>query len=67
MIDLPASVQAILGEFWGAPVSPSRNWQIAAALRAATDQVVPVDRRSRRQCNIRATLLAIVDELERRE
>jgi hypothetical protein len=36
----------------------------AAALRAAADQVVPVDRGSRRQCNIRAKLLAIAAELE---
>ena len=35
----------------------------AAALCAAADQVVPVDRRSRRQCNIRAKFLAIAAEL----
>ena len=38
---LSAAAQAILHEFWGAPVSPARNVQIAAALRAAADQVVP--------------------------
>lgn len=36
---------------------------LAAALKAAVDQVVPVDRGSRRQCNIRAQFLAIVAEL----
>ena len=36
----------------------------AAVLAAAADQVVPVDRRSRRQCNIRAEFLAIAAELE---
>ena len=77
MIDLPATVQTILGEFWGAPVSPSRNWQIAAALRAAADQVVPAEplhggdqrwffeRDTRQAC--RKQLFAIADELERRE
>jgi hypothetical protein len=35
----------------------------AAALQAAADQVVPVDRGSRRQCNIRAKLRAIAAEL----
>ena len=38
--------------------------KLAAAFRAAADQVLPVDRRSRRQCNIRAEFLAIADELE---
>ena len=35
----------------------------AAALIAAADQVVPVDRGSRRQCNIRRELLALAAEL----
>jgi hypothetical protein len=39
--------------------------RVAAALQAAADQVVPVDRGSRRQCNIRAKFLAIAAELER--
>jgi hypothetical protein len=38
--------------------------KLAAAFRAAADQVLPVDRRSRRQCNIRAEFLAIAAELE---
>ena len=37
--------------------------QAAALLIAAADQVVPVDRGSRRQCNIRRQLLAIAAEL----
>jgi hypothetical protein len=37
---------------------------IAVALRAVADQVAPVDRGSRRQCNIRAELLAIATELK---
>jgi hypothetical protein len=32
---LSPAAQAILHEFWDAPVSPARNVQIAAALRAA--------------------------------
>ena len=34
-----------------------------AVLIAAADQVVPVDRGSRRQCNIRRKLLALAAEL----
>ena len=41
MVDLSPQAQAVLHEFWQAPVSPARNVQIAAALRAAADQVVP--------------------------
>jgi hypothetical protein len=41
MTDLSPAAQAILHEFWGAPVSPVRNVQIAAALRAAADQLTP--------------------------
>ena len=37
---------------------------LAAAFRAAADQVVPVDCGSRRQMNIRRDLLAIATELE---
>jgi hypothetical protein len=39
------------------------GYPLAAALIAAADQVVPVDRGSRRQCNIRRELLAIAAEL----
>jgi hypothetical protein len=41
MAELSPAAQAILHKFWDAPVSPARNVQIAAALRAAADQVVP--------------------------
>jgi len=37
---------------------------LGAALRAAADQVVPVDRGSRRQMNIRTQLLTLAAELE---
>jgi hypothetical protein len=43
---------------------PPTRLVAAAAIRAAVDQVVPVDRGTRRQCNIRAALIAIIDELE---
>ena len=74
MTDLSPAAQAILHEFWGAPVSPTRSVQIAAALRAAADQVVPdeplcggdqrwmFERDARQAC--RKKLLAIADELE---
>jgi len=72
MTDLSPAAQAILHEFWGAPVSPTRNVQIAAALRAAADQVVPSDTVEPRnylpmamECQrIRSELLAIAAELE---
>jgi hypothetical protein len=35
------AAQAVLHEFWNAPVSPARNVQMAAVLRALADQVVP--------------------------
>jgi hypothetical protein len=63
---LSPAAQAVLHSFWNAPVSPTRNCQIAAALLAVTKQstfadvavnktieVVPVD-----------ILLAIANELE---
>jgi hypothetical protein len=39
--ELSPDAQAILHGFWDAPVSPSRNVQIAAALCAAADRIVP--------------------------
>ena len=39
---------------------------IAAAIRALVDQTAPLDRRSRRQCNIHRAQLAIAAELEGR-
>jgi hypothetical protein len=58
MTDQPLSpaAQAVLHSFWDAPVSPARNCQIAAALRAVAEQVLPLS--ARRQ------LLAMADELE---
>jgi hypothetical protein len=43
------------------------NWQelcLAAAFREFAHEVVPVDRGSRRQCNIHRELLAIAAELK---
>ena len=37
MTDLSPAAQAVLHSFWDAPVSPARNCQIAAALRAAAN------------------------------
>jgi phage baseplate assembly protein W len=39
--ELSPAAQAVLHSFWDAPVSPARNCQIAAALRAAADQANP--------------------------
>jgi hypothetical protein len=58
---LSPAAQAILHKFWDAPVSPARNVQIAAALRAAADQVVPERIES---FGVRSRLLAIAAELE---
>jgi len=38
--NLSLASQAVLQEFWNAPVSPARNVQIAAAIRALADLVV---------------------------
>ena len=76
---LSPAAQAILHKFWDAPVSPARNVQIAAALRAAADQVAPHleepdwGAHNNGYCDIelytdhqrkRAQLLAIADELD---
>jgi hypothetical protein len=68
--NLPSAAQAVLHEFWNAPVSPARNVQIAAAIRALADQVVPeidlfisVAKWSARY-ETRRELLAIAAELE---
>jgi hypothetical protein len=55
------AVTHVYQEYGGDP--PARAIA-AAVLHAAVDQVVPVDSGSRRQCNIRTKLLAIVAELE---
>lgn len=36
---LSPAAQAVLHEFWQAPVSPARNVQIAAALRAVAEHL----------------------------
>jgi hypothetical protein len=41
MTELSPAARAVLHGFWDAPVSPVRNCQIAAALRAAADQTSP--------------------------
>ena len=53
--------QVVLNAYLGAP-GPCRFW-VAAALRAAADQVVPANG-SRKNNEIRAELLAIATELE---
>jgi len=53
--------QVVLNAYLGAP-GLCRFW-VAAALRAAADQVVPANG-SRKNNEIRAELLAIADELE---
>jgi hypothetical protein len=65
---LSPAAQAVLHGFWDAPVSPTRNVQIAAALRAAADQVVPKDVDPSGDWTdkdeVRHQLLAIAAELE---
>jgi hypothetical protein len=79
MTSLSPAARAVLHSFWDAPVSPARNCQIAAALQAAADQVVPHleepnwGAHNNGYCDIelytdhqrkRAQLLAIAAELE---
>jgi hypothetical protein len=67
---LSPAAQAVLHGFWDAPVSPTRNVQIAAALRAVVDQVVPEfaydddDIYGETIQDVRHKLLAIAAELE---
>ena len=69
MTNLSPKAQAVKdaawASFWSDEAMAPNDAQIiaAAVLAAAADQVVPVDRRSRRQSNIRAKFLAIADEL----
>jgi hypothetical protein len=51
------AAQAVLHEFWNAPVSPARNVQIAAALRALTRELKYIGITEK-------NILAIADELE---
>ena len=72
MTELSPAAKAVLHEFWQAPVSPARNVQIAAALRAAVKYTrkqkvlrtlgVPMVK-SPVYC-LESTLLDIADELE---
>lgn len=76
--NLSFAAQAVLQEFWNAPVSPARNvaQRIAAAIRALADQVVPLElvlpeqapidghTRQDQRSKTRRELLAIADELE---
>lgn len=57
------AAQAVLDAAYALPL---RNGQpsIAAAICALVEQTAPLDRRSRRQCNIRRAQLAIAAELE---
>ena len=79
MTDLSPAAQAVLDAFLDSPVDAgnyyaTRSRQIAAALRAAADQVVPepndIDKGSlslaaiRNRCKVRDELLAIAAELE---
>ena len=73
MTDLSPAAQAVLDAFtdeWPWQTMPDPSESIAAALRAAADQVVPFPRRPLDSCcdvsaaAIRADFLAIADELE---
>ena len=74
MTDLSPAAQRVFWEFNRAATGKPDDWHylpaIAAALRAAADQVVPADDLYARSCcefvgeQCRAQLLAIADELE---
>ena len=68
MDDLSPAAQVVWHAYETADCDPyeidPRRAGLAAALRAAADQVAPVDRGSRRQMNIRRDLLALATELE---
>jgi len=55
--NLSLAAQAVLQEFWNAPVSPARNVQIAAALRALAQELKYVGITEK-------NILSIADELE---
>jgi hypothetical protein len=73
-LNLSPQAQAVLDAYWKSPWDPSLQhedrYAIAAALRAAADQVVPLPGLPYDSCcdvhaaSIRAELLAIVAELE---
>ena len=60
---LSSAAQAVLDAHQSTSVRPVAKAQIAAALRAAADQVVPVST-NRKQLEIRFDLLRIAAELE---
>jgi hypothetical protein len=74
MTDISPAAQAVLDAYWKSPWDPSLQhedrYAIAAALRAAADQVVPAPHLPYDSCcdvnasAIRAELLAIAIELE---
>ena len=74
MTNLSPAAQAVLDAYWKSPCDPSLQhedcYAIAAALRAAADQVIPAPRCPYHSCcdvyaaAIRAELLAIAKELE---
>ena len=61
MSELSPSAQAVFDAYLNAPCGKSRQSRVAAALRAAADQVVPEKLES---YGIRYELLRIADELE---
>jgi hypothetical protein len=71
MSELSPAAQAVLDAYINAPCGKPRSVWVAAALRAAADQLVPEQKPwhltgipgSTRQ-DVRAELLAIADELE---
>ena len=66
MSNLSPAAQAVLDAYWDdAPLESGARYGLAAALRAAADQVVPeATGFSYTKQDIRAALLAIADELE---
>jgi len=61
----PAPILAAINACVAASPAPPTSGDLAAAvIRAAADQIVPMDSGSRRQCNIRAELLALATALK---
>jgi hypothetical protein len=71
--ELSPAAQAVLHSFWDAPVSPARNCQIAAAIEALVDEIVPEPndwdkdnfslQALRLRCVMRDQMLRVVTEL----
>jgi hypothetical protein len=64
MTDPTPILAAIKACIAASPVPPTSGDLAAAVIRAVADHVVPVDRRSRRQCSIRAEMLKLATRLE---